>query len=261
MDYLLEELKRLGANALNTNEKDIKSWQKLFGFSYNDARDKIQNNRADLERRRISDELWLDMKASKGLQGHNRESYEYELFRRSKVSTTTDSRQAVVSKSSLRGLLLTGPLATPEKVQTIAGLSEPPLVTAAESEEIDSSTSFCYVTAGEEQLILKGLCDHGIVDFQPCFITINIAAKDLHTSASPTLGLSEPTLPQHRPDSVEDLVQQDQYPVIYFFYGTLAQPEILKQVLELEDEVLTLQPAYVLGGTIETLGAVQGFSG
>lgn len=257
MDFLMEELERMGANAIDNfedepSEIDIKRWQTLFFMTHETAQHNLKAYREDLDRCRISNELWLDMKASKEAQGFDREAYEYELFCRPKVNSTasapiTSSALSSPQNNVLRGLLLGGPLNTPENVRDIAGFT-PPVVTA-ESEE--STTSFCYVTGDQEHCIRQGLKDRGI-SFEPCFITINIAAKDL--SALPRLGVNDPTLPQHRPNSLTDLPYG--CPVLCFFYGTLAQSEILKRVLELEDELdpSVLQPAYVLGGNITTLG-------
>ncbi|CAD0099547.1 unnamed protein product [Aureobasidium mustum] len=255
MDYLMEELERMGANAIDSfedkiSEVDIKRWQNLFSMTHEDAKHCIKTYRADIDRQRFSAELWLELKTPKKAQGFDRESYEYAMFCRSKVNSSAPTTSSVHTSSHpnnvLRGLILGGPLGTPEDVQNIAGFT--PTVVKAESEE--SETSFCYVTADQERRIRQGLKDRGI-SFEPGFITINIAAKDL--SALPKLGVNDPTLPQHRLNSVAEL--QHDYPVLYFFYGTLAQPEILKRVLELEDDSgPALKPAHVLDGKITTLG-------
>jgi hypothetical protein len=64
----------------------------------------------------------------------------------------------------------------------------------------------------------------------PTFAYISMAEKDLcPVSRYPTLGIPETTLPQFHWDSEEGATpQQDQYPVSYFFYGTLAEPGRLK---------------------------------
>lgn len=224
----MEALERMGANAINSfedepSEVDIKRWQTLFSVTHVDAQHNPKVYREDLDRCRIADELWFDMKASKEAQGFDREAYEYELFCRQKVNSTagapiTSSVLSSPQNNVLRGLLLGGPLNTPENVRDIAGFT--PTFVTAESEE--TTTSFCYVTGDQERRIRQGLKDRGI-SFEPCFITINIAAKDL--SALPKLGVNDPTLPQHRLNSLTDLPYG--YPVLYFFYGTLAQPEIL----------------------------------
>ncbi|KAH0354407.1 hypothetical protein KCU81_g1234, partial [Aureobasidium melanogenum] len=257
MDFLMEELERMEANAIDSFEEeisdiDIKRWQALFSMTYDDAHHNLKTYRANIERQRFSEELWLELKASKEAQGFDRESCEYALFCRSKVYSAgapiTNSAHPPSPNSVLRGLILGGPLSTPEDVQDIAGFT--PTVVTAESEE--SERSFCYVTASQEHRIRQGLSDRG-TSFEPCFVSINIAAKDLSTL--PTLGVDDTTMPQHRLNHAGDLVKQQQFPVLYFFYGTLAQPEILKRVLELEnDPGPALERAHVLGGKITALG-------
>ncbi|CAD0086763.1 unnamed protein product [Aureobasidium vineae] len=256
-DFLLQELERMGANAADfeddeISEVDINRWRTLFSTTYEDAENSIKAYRADIDRQRFSGELWLELRASKEAQGFDREACEYALFCRSKVmnadTPTTSPRSAhSLANDTLSGLILGGPLSTPEDARDIAGFT--PTVAKAESE--DSSASFCYVTAEEEQRIRKGLGDRG-VSFEPWFITINVAAK--HHSALPKLGVDDTTMPQHRLNNITDLTQQ--YPILYFFYGTLAQPEVLKRVLESEHEPnpSSLQPAHVLGGKITNLG-------
>ncbi|KAG9951885.1 hypothetical protein KCU85_g2463, partial [Aureobasidium melanogenum] len=257
MDFLMEELERMGANAVDNfedepSEVDIKRWQALFSMTREDAEHSIKTYRADIDRQRFSDELWLELKTSKEAQGFDRESCEYALFCRSKVNSagapTTNSTHPSSSNNVLRGLIFGGPLSTPEDIRDVAGFAATPTVVKAESE--DNSTSFCYVTAEEEHRIRQGLKDCGI-SFEPCFVSINIATKDL--SALPKLGVDDTTMPQHRLNDITDL--QHGCPVLYFFYGTLAQPEILKRVLELEDDPgPALEPAHVLGGKITALG-------
>ena len=258
MDFLLEELERMSVNAIDSflddvSEDDIKRWQTLFTMGHEEARDKIQRYREDIDRQRFSDELWHDIQASKEVQGHDRESREYDLFCRSRVKSAISPAPAS-HPNILPGLILNGPLDTPEHIQSIAGLANPPTTTTAESSDPNTSSTFCYITATEEHLILQGLLNLNI-SYEPHFITINMASKDLQTtSASPTLGIKEPTLPQHRPCKSTDLIQQDEYPIFYFFYGTLAEPEILARVLELGEQVPVLQKAYVKGAEIKMVG-------
>jgi hypothetical protein len=73
------------------------------------------------------------------------------------------------------------------------------------------------------------------------------------------------TFPQFRPGaSTTHLPSQDQYPVWYFFYGTLADAAVLSRLLDLPaDCVPTYREARVRGGQITTwagkyLGLVDG---
>lgn len=84
--------------------------------------------------------------------------------------------------------------------------------------------------------------------YKPTMIRASVAAKELSsTSLYPTLGIST-TLPQFRPDnhplesvSISDSSSpfrpaQNEYPVWYFFYGTLTDPIKLSRVIDLNEE-------------------------
>ncbi|OTA94659.1 hypothetical protein M434DRAFT_394460 [Hypoxylon sp. CO27-5] len=61
-------------------------------------------------------------------------------------------------------------------------------------------------------------------------------------------------MPQHRPNSMDDpklAPAQNEYPVWYFFYGTLADPMVLKRLLGHQP---SYQPATVTGGVLKTWG-------
>jgi hypothetical protein len=81
-----------------------------------------------------------------------------------------------------------------------------------------------------------------------------MAAKDLSsTSAYPTLGI-DTSMPQHRLSAPEDpkcFPGQHEYPVWYFFHGTLADPEVLGRLLGI---VPSYRNAYVQEGMLKTWG-------
>ncbi|KAF2796738.1 hypothetical protein K505DRAFT_225691, partial [Melanomma pulvis-pyrius CBS 109.77] len=87
------------------------------------------------------------------------------------------------------------------------------------------------------------------------FIHLAIAGKDLSPdSLYPMLGV-DTTLPQFRPSSHEDrraVPAQDQYPVWYFFYGTLGEPECLARLLNLDHTGLDLRAARVKSARLGT---------
>lgn len=89
--------------------------------------------------------------------------------------------------------------------------------------------------------------------FKPTIVRFAKAKKQLcsHTMA-PALGVDY-TLPQNRPDcaSLVPHLTQDQYPVWYFFYGTLDDPDVLKHQLSLTTGPSFL-PATVYGGQVRT---------
>jgi Gamma-glutamyl cyclotransferase, AIG2-like len=115
--------------------------------------------------------------------------------------------------------------------------------------------SFCRVDSAAKKAILDSLYT---ASFQPTFIRISKAEKALsNTSPYPTLG-KESTLPQHRPTIIASpstfLPAQDQYPVWYFFYGSLADPDVLSRLLSLSEQP-ELRPASVTGGILKTWAA------
>ncbi|KJK67323.1 AIG2-like family protein [Aspergillus parasiticus SU-1] len=85
--------------------------------------------------------------------------------------------------------------------------------------------------------------------------TYLLKLEDKHLSnysMLPYLGADiDPTLPHHRAQSMDQifLPAQNQYPVWYFFYGTLTDPEILARKLSLPG-LPVLRRAMVKGGRI-----------
>ena len=164
-------------------------------------------------------------------------------------------------------ILLEGALSTPDIIQDIANISEPPKAIQATSEETNNAT-FCRIDGDTKQSIESWL-SHQKSTFRPTFVRLSKAKKDLAAdSIYPTLGLDstlphhqpdsspnfEPTLPQHRgsptPATISPL--RDEYPVWYFFYGTLADTNFLAHLLLLPaSEVPLLTPASISRGVIK----------
>ncbi|KAK0669000.1 hypothetical protein QBC41DRAFT_113558 [Cercophora samala] len=76
-------------------------------------------------------------------------------------------------------------------------------------------------------------------------------------SAHPTLGIDS-ILPQYRPNYINVTEQcllpsHNQHPVLYFAYGTQADPDVLKEKLNLDEEPV-YKPARVLGGLLKVWG-------
>jgi hypothetical protein len=88
---------------------------------------------------------------------------------------------------------------------------------------------------------------------------MNKARKTLDPySAHPTLSL-DTTLPHNRPhDTVEGgfRPKEHEYPVWYFFYGTLANPDLLARLFRSPPGTgQLLRPAHIHGGTLRTWGS------
>ncbi|KAK4901575.1 hypothetical protein LTR27_001347 [Elasticomyces elasticus] len=186
-----------------------------------------------------------------------------------KVDAKTAIRQSsanegVVYDPSQEYLLkLDGPFHSPETVRSIAGLSTVPKVYDASSttdaagdddEEEEETSRFIKVTASTRQALLTWVQPSG---YEPLFIAHRVARKALATDSMALMLGIDTTMPQHRLNGAEEaLPRQDQYPVYYFFYGTLADTEMLRH--HLGDDVsagyYTLIPASITSGRIEMLG-------
>lgn len=117
----------------------------------------------------------------------------------------------------------------------------------------DEEVTFCIVD-GKAKVTIGAWLSAQYLDFKPTFIRITgEAEKDLSPySMYPTLG-KDSTLPQFRAshNGTSFLPLQDQYPVWYFFYGTLANLDVLSRHLAL-NSAPDLRQASVYGGVLQT---------
>ncbi|PYH92499.1 hypothetical protein BO71DRAFT_383421 [Aspergillus ellipticus CBS 707.79] len=155
-------------------------------------------------------------------------------------------------KTSTFLVRLEGPLDTPAKVQKLAGAVATPIVKEGEGET--GKATFCQIT-GAMKLAIQAAFSRSI--FGPVFIHVNLAPKSLsEVSFAPSLGSEvDSTLPHNR--AVDEgqvfLPGQKQYPVWYFLYGNLADPETLARLLGL-DEMPVLRKATTQGGVVKSWG-------
>ena len=252
----------------------ISRWQKLFGYSYSDAIDCLQEYRSDLTRPRVSDDHWDLVRADKEAAGYDREAYEYECqiagtAGKSKLAASANdakprepcsSTDADANADTTYIFKLWGPLCTPEEVQSAANLSTRPslILGASDGDGNSSENLFCRVSGTAKRAIESWLLRNQI-NYKPTFIRFSEARKELSsTSPYPTLGIDS-TLPQYRMQDGDDAdaiyrPKQDEYPVWYFFYGTLADPGFLADLLDWPDEsaLPVLKPAYITNGIVST---------
>ncbi|KAK5710086.1 hypothetical protein LTR17_019199 [Elasticomyces elasticus] len=202
----------------------------------------------------------------KSLAYREQELQEYDLADLVKTAKTaktairqTSAKEGVLSESNQEYLLkLGGPFDSPETVRSIVGLSTMPKVynassttDAADDDDDEEETSrFIIVTATTRQALLSWVQPSG---YEPLFIAHPVSRKALAAdSMAPMLGI-DTTMPQHRLNGGEALPRQDQYPVYYFFYGTLADTDVLRR--HLSDDVpagfYTLLPASIAGGRVK----------
>jgi hypothetical protein len=153
-------------------------------------------------------------------------------------------------------LKLEGPVSSSECLAKILGLSKLPIAHDGESSDDGHVARFCRIDANARQSLLAWAHDN---DFCPLIISQFRAPKGFSSvSFAPKIGL-ESTLPQHRLQSPARTPRpaQDEYPVWYFFYGTLAGTDLLRDLLsELdgEDTTFNLLPATIRGGMLKTVG-------
>jgi len=204
----------------------VKMWQERFGYTYDQAAELIGITRTT-----------------------------------KKPSTAT--QQAILSPAQARNiyaLKLDGPISTPQKVQIAANLSTIPESYHGSGEEGDAV--FCKVNGRTKMAVENWLSTQKDTSFKPLFVLEGRAYKELSPhSLYPTLG-KDATLPQyrpqdpHHPDTPASFGRtHDQFPVWYFFYGTLAGVPKLCSLLPLsEGEIPILHEASVMGGKMKTWG-------
>ena len=199
-------------------------------------------------------------------QDHFGYTYEHAvaMIRFTKNANKPSSTQQVIlspAKAWATYLLkLDSPLTTPAKVQITANLPAIPELYQGTSDE--GGSLFCKVDGRTKLAIENWLSIQNGIKRRPLFVPIGAAYKELSpNSLYPTLG-KDFTLPQFRPQDAQLLTiepsfgpAQDQYPVWYFFYGTLASIPTLCSLQSLsKEEVPILHKARLQGGRMKTWG-------
>jgi len=142
---------------------------------------------------------------------------------------------------------------TPIILASAAVLPSQPKIVHGESE--NGPTQFCQLNELDIP-ILKCWLATTFPSLLPVLAPMNKARREFSPfSAAPTLGL-DTTLPHHRPNN--DTMSsyrptQDQYPVWYFFYGTLTDSSVLAQLFGSAPATTSpLVPAKVQHGRLRT---------
>lgn len=238
-------------------ENEIKRFQDRFHYSYSEARDVIIRHHANQSRKRISDAHWKMVREQKEAEGYDRDTYEYTVqaglvYRQDEGDRNQEDACAhdVHAKYLVK---LESPIDSPQEIQNIAAtLQAPPTMKGTGTSH--NEATFCLINGAIKNKIRSHLGSRGP---HLTFIRITMADKDLADHCmEPMIGSDiDSTLPQHRARNNEHifLPSQDQYPVWYFFYGTLADPGILATKLSLSERPV-LRPARVKGGLLTTWG-------
>ena len=242
----LSLLNDMAANILpptTISSSEAERWCLLFDLrTFSDAGSAIESHRADLTRIRVGDELWQTLQHTLEpverdgkVMYWDKEAYEYYLGRqRSGVSQTANEDRGEGRNSSGTWLVK---LAWPhDDVAIVERLLERKVKvrkgTSVEKEEREET--FVEVDGGERRLLQQWARTAGRGKEIVC-VKINKAKKELSSiSRAPMLGV-EASLPQWRLNEREAVwPKQDDYPVFYFFYGTLMEEEVLKKHLALQ---------------------------
>jgi len=172
-------------------------------------------------------------------------------FEPTNTSTTSPPKRPRRRVEAFYLFRLEHPLSTPRDVANALCLSRVPQVESGTGE--DGEAGFCRLSQSGMNA-LDTLIEKHCPDQKFTKIRIGLAHKD--TGELPLLS-RDPTLPHHRPDCLDmlTLTQQDghEFPVDYFFYGTLADPERLERLFGVPaSELSTLQPAVLMDGRVRT---------
>ncbi|TVY79739.1 hypothetical protein Focb16_v009726 [Fusarium oxysporum f. sp. cubense] len=262
---LLDELEAMAQAALVSQDDDdipesaIARWQKLFGYPTAMAETKITEHRNDPLRFTVSEDHWTVVRDLMEAEGHDHESYEHSCIRTPRDAINQRQEMTMKEKRRLRAsnvlVKLEGPLHSVQAAIQAASKSSAALTQVLTATDLSRQPSSFFKVNGIDKLAIEGwLRENPYPGFTPTFIRDLNAPKDLSsTSFHPTLGL-DTTLPQYRLGSDEiPRPAQKEYPVWYFFYGTLADPSVLAKLLG-SDFQAEYYAAKIRGGALKTWG-------
>ncbi|KAM0743897.1 hypothetical protein ACQRIT_001211 [Beauveria bassiana] len=259
---LLSACESLAANVLEHDvldmsdmyiaEADTKHWMTAFNLTHTEAIDEITKWRSDYTRESLSQSAWDTIKESDAASGFTKESYEFSLTR---GRTVKQSHATGEDDTGMYLLRIEESLPTISTIQELLNTDKIELVSGTDDE--GKSVQFAYLTAQMKQILINNLDLSDTIYFRPSFIRVSIAKKDISDdSRYPTLGIDS-TLPQYRAPSASSCFRplQNEYPVRYFFYGTLADRAVLARVIGVSDaDSIRYEPA-VLSKAILTMWA------
>ncbi|EGX89375.1 hypothetical protein CCM_07626 [Cordyceps militaris CM01] len=256
------EFNATSASDLQISDADIEHWRCLFKLTRAEAIEEISNWRLDFGRDSLSQSAWDLIKDSDFASGFSKESYEFSLahgrkFERGNATKTDDNGMYLLRiHDTLPSLHTIQQLLNTDRLEVVSGVDDD-----------GNSVKFCYMTSQMKNLLQSNLVLSDSVHFRPSFIRVSIATKKLSDiSRYPTLGI-ESTLPQYRAETSTEYFRpaQNEYPVPYFFYGTLADRAVLARVIGVSDEgSIEYESAMVSGAALSTwankyLGLVNSF--
>ncbi|KAL8987213.1 MAG: hypothetical protein Q9177_003556 [Variospora cf. flavescens] len=256
---LLQHLEEFATSATRIEEEptsnDLLRWHRLFGYSAPDALDVIAEIRNNIHGRKLSDEQWDLLKVGKEAEGYDRETYEHQLHLWStKSSARLRPSHLMRSRDTATYIFQLGrPFKDIEALQRAVGVSAE--LRRGQGEEGETTDFVCVDSAAKLAIEDWLMTQSPPLIHRPTFIRLSLASKDLSdTSSHPTLGI-ESSLPQHRAHEASHSFAptQMEYPVWYFFYGTLMDPHTLQGCISTAD-LPVMTSATITGGTLRTWG-------
>ncbi|KAI4180342.1 MAG: hypothetical protein L6R41_007288, partial [Letrouitia leprolyta] len=205
----------------------------------------------------ISDEQWNLIRAEKEAEGYDKDAYEHTM---ALWTITGNIQPAVTNDSDTYVFKLGGPL----QDWATAGFSGKVMQGWSEPSEDDGVTflkaplaeaTFVKVDGATKRAIEQWLATQPGCNYRPNFVRLSMARKDLdNDSLYPTLGIDS-TLPQYRGLPGSGTVKQNDYPVWFFFYGTLGYADLLRlqDLLDL-DHLPEVQRAHIERARLESWG-------
>ena len=267
---MLEELELMAqaASALQKNEEDMETtvtrWQTLFGYSASTAEFKIKDHQKNALNFAIFDDHWFIVRERMEAEGHDRESYEqFYNYRQATRDVINNQNLSMKGMRMLRALgfliKLEEPFINVKSIIQAAGLSlDASTEVIPATDFFGEPCSFYRINMMDKLAIEEWLEKHPQPEFFSPTYVWDSARKDLSsTFLYPTLGL-DTTLPQYRPESDKTYRQtprpsQNEYPVWYFFYGTLLDKAILARLFG-SDFHAPYCEAKIRGGIVKTMG-------
>ncbi|KAK8144593.1 hypothetical protein G3M48_005596 [Beauveria asiatica] len=214
------------------SESDTEHWMTALNLTRVEAIDEITKWRSDYTRESLSQSAWDTIKESDAASGFTKESYEFSLTR---GSTIKQSNATGADDTAMYLLRIIEPLPTIGTLSELLNTDKIEVVSGIDDE--GKSVRFAYMTAQMKRQLINNLALSDTIYFRPSFIRVSVANKDISdNSRYPTLGIDS-TLPQYRAPSASSCFQplQNEYPVRYFFYGTLADRTVLARVIGVPD--------------------------
>lgn len=248
----LEAMARAGEQPeLTYDHGTIARWSLLFHYNPSEAEQKLRDYRKDLTRQIIQDNVWEMVAAVKMAEGHDRESYAYSLTLLQQESRKRNARAEKAPDTGTYMFKLEGPFSSPYVLRNALRLDKAPKV--YEGRQFQGlGARFCEVTGVMKQKI-EEIAEELHPGYTPFFFRCNRARKELsYETKYPTLGIDS-NLPQHRPDWYDPLASPHQleYPVMYFFYGSLLKRKIFEEVTGVEPDYC---PGRLLRGKLKRWG-------